>query len=248
MEDKIKDYYSKFEDIYNDKNYPKWFKFKNDHNKKFGELGYTCKCRFCPGSRINAELEHELGHYAILQTPLHEDVKIVIVGNNNSWFDESCGDKALKAVKSLKRDIPTRNSYTEGKSGLSKSLIKAFNAAEAAQLLKNNTVGLNRTWLQTGGSSANISKMKEKRLGIPSLVEICHIWTEDIITIIKPQLVLLLGGEAQKLFNNQQGDAHEKGSFYIQHCRHPSNGGQTKFTEDLKDGLKEYEKRKSRFL
>ena len=248
MEDKIKDYYSKFEDIYNDKNYPKWFKFKNDYNEKFGELGYTCNCRFCPGSRINAKLEHELGHYAILQTPLHEDVQIVIVGNNNSWFDESCGDKALKAVKSLKDDIPTRNFYTEGKSGFSKSLIKAFNAAEASQLLKNNVVGLNRTWLQTGGSSANISKMKEKRLGIPSLVDTCHFWSEEIITIIKPQLVLLIGKEAQKLFYNQQGDAHERGGFFIQHCRHPSNGGQTQFTKDLKDGLKEYEKRKSTFL
>jgi len=248
MEKKIKDYYSKFEDIYNDKNYPKWFKFKNDHNKKFGELGYTCNCKFCPGSRINAKPENELGHYAILQTPLHDDVKIVIVGNNNSWFDENCGDKALKAVKSLKNDIPTRNFYTEGKSKFSKYLIKAFKAAEASQLLKNNTVGLNRTWLQTGGSSDDISQMKEKRLGIPSLVDTCHVWTEEIITIIKPQLVLLLGGEAQKLFYNQQGDAHEKGSFFIQHCRHPSRGGQAEFTQNLKDGLTEYEKRKSRFL
>ena len=90
--------------------------------------------------------------------------------------------------------------------------------------------------------------MKEKRLGIPSLVDTCHFWTEEIITIIKPQLVLLLGKEAQKLFYNQQGDAHERGGFFIQHCRHPSNGGQTKFTKDLKDGLKEYEKRKSTFL
>ena len=248
MEKDIKKYYSKFEEIYNEENYPKWFKFKKDHNEKFGELGYTCKCRFCPGSRINAKLEHELGHYAILQTPLHRDVKIVIVGNNNSWFDEKCGEEALIAVKSLRNDIPTRNFYTEGKSRFSKSLIKAFNAAEASQLLKNNTVGLNRTWLQTGGSSDNISQMKEKRIGIPSLVDICHVWTEEIITIIKPQLVLLLGGEAQKLFNNKQGDAHEKGSFFIQYCRHPSQGGQTEFTQDLKDGLEEYEKRKPRFL
>ena len=93
-----------------------------------------------------------------------------------------------------------------------------------------------------------ISKMKERRIGIPSLVDTCHIWTEEIITIIKPHLVLLLGEEAQKLFNKQQGDAYEHGSFFIQHCRHPSRGGQAEFTQNLKDGLTEYEKRKSRFL
>ena len=51
-----------------------------------------------------------------------------------SWFDENCGDKALKAVKSLKSNIPTRNFYTEGKSGFSKSLSKAFNASASAGL------------------------------------------------------------------------------------------------------------------
>ena len=69
----------------NKENYPKWFTAIDDHNKEFGDLGYGCKCRFCPGSRINPKkAQHQLGHYAILQTPLHKEVKIVIVGKNNS--------------------------------------------------------------------------------------------------------------------------------------------------------------------
>jgi len=237
MEDKIKDYYSKFEDIYNDKNYPKWFKFKNDYNEKFGELGYTCNCRFCPGSRINAKLEHELGHYAILQTPLYKDIKIVIVGNNNSWFDDKCGEKALDIAKSLKEKVPDRNFLTEGGSGFSRTLVEKFTEVNAGTLLRNNTVGLNRTWLQTGGSSQKISQMKERKIGVPSLVDLCHKWTEDIVRIINPQLLLLLGEPAKTLFNSAKGREHENGRFYIQGCRHPTVGGQNDFKIHLEEGL-----------
>tara|TARA_Y100001970_G_scaffold39782_1_gene49028 strand:- start:286 stop:1032 length:747 start_codon:yes stop_codon:yes gene_type:complete len=242
MEKKITAYYSRFEEIYHKENFPKWFKFINEHNKQFGSLGYKCNCKFCPGSRVNNKPEHELGHYAILQTPLCEDIKIVIVGNNNSWFDEKCAEKALKEVKPLRFKIPERNFYTVGNSKFSKSLIKAFRSLEAYELLQTHTVGINRTWLQTGGSSINISKMKEKMVNGLSIVEICHIWTEEIISIMNPKLVLLLGEKAQRLFSGKAADAHGHGNFFVQHCRHPSHGGQVQFEKDLKIGIENMKK------
>ncbi len=242
MEEKIKEYYSKFEDIYNDKNYPKWFKFKNDHNEKFGNLGYKCNCRFCSGSRIKAKLEHELGHYAILQTPLHKDVKIVIVGKNNSWFNDKCGEKALEIARSLKQGIPDRNFLTEGGSKFSRTLVKKFKEANAEPLLRNNTVGLNRVWLQTGATTDFISNMQEDKLNDLSLEQTCQLWTEEIIKIINPKLLLLLGtGKygADQLFNSKKGYDHDHGRFYIQDCRHPSQDSKNEFIEGLESGLKE---------
>lgn len=240
MKEEINEYYSKFREIYTKENYPEWFKFKDEHNEKekFGELGYRCKCRFCPGSRINQKsVEHELGHYAILQTPLYKDIKIVIVGNNNSWFDDKCGEKALDIAKSLKEKVPDRNFLTEGGSGFSRTLVEKFTEVNAGTLLRNNTVGLNRTWLQTGGSSQKISQMKERKIGVPSLVDLCHKWTEDIVRIINPQLLLLLGEPAKTLFNSAKGREHENGRFYIQGCRHPTVGGQNDFKIHLEEGL-----------
>ena len=238
MKEEINEYYSKFREIYTKENYPEWFKFKDEHNEKFGELGYRCKCRFCPGSRINQKsVEHELGHYAILQTPLYKDIKIVIVGNNNSWFDDKCGEKALDIAKSLKEKVPNRNFLTEGGSEYSRTLVKKFKEANAEALLRNNTVGLNRTWLQTGGSSQKITKMKERKIEIPSLVDLCHEWTEDIVRIINPQLLLLLGEPAKTLFKSAKGREHQNGKFYIHGCRHPSNGGQNEFKINLEEGL-----------
>ena len=240
MKEEINEYYSKFREIYTKENYPEWFKFKNKHNEKekFGELGYRCKCRFCPGSQINPnKVEHELGHYAILQTPLYKDIKIVIVGNNNSWFDDKCGEKALDIAKSLKEKVPDRNFLTEEDSAFSRTLVEKFDELNAGTLLRNNTVGVNRTWLQTGGSSQEISQMKERKIGVPSLVDLCHKWTEDIVRIINPQLLLLLGEPAKTLFNSAKGREHENGRFYIKGCRHPARGGQNDFKIHLEEGL-----------
>lgn len=243
MEEQIQDYYSEFKKIYNKQSYPKWFAAIDHHNKELGSLGYRCKCRFCPGSRINPKkVEHQLGHYAILQTPLHKEIKIVIVGKNNSWFDDKCGEKALEIAKSLKQGIPDRNFLTEGGSKFSRTLIKKFKEANAEVLLRNNTVGLNRVWLQTGTTTDFISNMQEDKLNGFTLEQICQLWTEEIIKIINPKLLLLLGtGKygANQLFNFQKGYEHEHGRFYIQDCRHPSQDSKNEFIEGLENGLKE---------
>ena len=237
MEKEILKYYSKFKEIYNEENYPEWFKFFELYNqeKGYGDKGYKDK-----------EKGHELGHYAILQTPVPElqkipkKTKIVMVGKNNSWFDGNDMEKALKIVKNLENGIPEDDYYLEGKSNFSarlKALIKqiGFKNKKAEDLLNNHRIGMNRIWLQTGTSSKNIEKMEEQRQGISfkeileggtSLVDKCSQWTEEIIDIIDPELVLIFGSGkhgADKLFNKQEGKLErEKASFVVKHCYHPT--------------------------
>ena len=201
MEKEILKYYSKFREIYNEENYPEWFEHYRDHNKKFGEKGFSNK-------------EHELKHFAILQNPIPEEPKMILVGKNNSWFDEGDMKKSLMIVKSLKHGIPSENYLTKKTSRYSKQLHQIFNEPELNTLFKENTVGMNRIWLQTGPSPKSIEKMKEPRCGASfeeyisgsSLVDKCHQWTKEIIRIINPKVVILFGNSsdpncAWKLFN-----------------------------------------------
>ena len=235
MEEEILKYYSKFKEIYNEENYPEWFKFFKHHNMQFGEKGYNDK-------------GHELGHYAILQTPIPElqkipkKTKIVIVGKNNSWFIPNKMRERLEIVKQLEIDIPNRNFYTERKSDFAKDICSIFEDLESYELLEKNTVGMNRIWLQTGPSSMNIKEMKEKKQGVgSSLVDKFHKWTEEIIGLLDPDLVLILGTDpngADRLFNREQGIyEHEKGQFFIKHCRHPGHGGKPITKKHIKEGL-----------
>ncbi len=250
MEAEILKYYSKFKEIYTKENYPDWFDFFKSYNK---DKGYGDK-----GYKVN-ELGHELRHYAILQTPIpelqkiSEKTKIVIVGKNNSWFipDKYRMKESLELVKKLETGIPDRNFYTERESDFAEDICSIFEDLESYELLEKNTVGMNRIWLQTGPSSENIKEMKERRRGASleerisgsSLVDKCHQWTEEIIELLDPDLVLILGTDpngADRLFNRMQGIyQHEKGQFFIKHCRHPGHGGKPKTKEHIKEGLDE---------
>lgn len=248
MRNLLENYYFNFKNIYNKQNYPKWFKFCDEHNKQegFGKEGY-----------IEGKKGHELGHYAIFQTPIPElqktpeKTRIIIVGKNNSWFvpNKYRMKESLDIVKKLENGIPKRNFYTERESDFAKFICNAFEELKSFNLLERNTVGLNRVWLQTGPNSSNINKMKESRVGASdfeifegsSLVNKFHKWTEEIIKILNPELVLLLGTNpngADNLFEKREGVyKHTKGEFFIKHCRHPAVGGQTECKKNIKEGL-----------
>lgn len=237
MEKKIKEYYSKFKEIYTEENYPEWFAHYKKHNKKFGKEGYSSK-------------EHELKHFAILQNPIPpKEFKIILVGKNNSWFDEGDMKKSLKIVKKIKHGIPSENYLTKKTSRYSKQLHEIFKEPQLNTLFKENTVGMNRIWLQTGPSTKSIKKMKEPRNGasleemIPgsSLVDKCHQWTKEIIRIINPKVLILFGNSsdpdcAWNLFNEGEDDE----PFVIKHCNHPGNrmkGGKIIVRNQIKEAL-----------
>jgi hypothetical protein len=217
MEAKIKECYLKFKKIYNQENYPEWFEYFNSYNKKkgYGDKGY-----------IDYEDGHELGHYAILQNELPKKTKIILVGKNNSWFDESCMRSSLKIVRGLKDNIPSENHLINKKSLYSKKLNQIFNEPELKNLLMRHTLGMNRVWLQSGPEDSAIKYMKAPMSGTfigSSLVDKCSQWTKEIIRIINPEILILFGNEndpnsAQRLFRE---DADEL--FAIKHCYHPCN-------------------------
>lgn len=244
----LANYYSQFSNIYSKENYPQWFEFftQYNHDNNFGELGY-----------INNRQDHELGHYAIFQTPIpelsnpKEKTKIIIVGKNNSWFIPVARrvKESLEIVKNLKSGIPSRNLYLEKESKFAKAICSIFSELGSYDLLEKNTVGMNRIWLQTGPDASFIKYMKEERKGASfqekilgsSLVDICHRWTEEIIELLNPELVLLLGTNpngADNLFSKKEGIyEHANGSFFIKHCRHPSNGGRPETLKHIGEGL-----------
>jgi len=236
IEKKIQKYYAMFKEIYTEKHYLEWFEFYKNYNKKFGNEGYS-------------DDEHELGHYAILQNPIPRKPKIVLVGKNNSWFDEGNMEKSLKIVKSLKHGIPTENYLTKETSRYSKQLCEIFKEPLLRKLFEENTVGMNRIWLQTGPSPENIKKMKQydqepplgERFLDTSLIQRCHNWTEEIIRDINPEVVILFGRDSDsncswKLFNGKEDGE----SFVIKHCNHPGNrmrDGKDKVRGQIKEGL-----------
>ena len=77
-------------------------------------------------------------------------------------------------------------------------------------------------------------------------MDTCHKWTEEIIELLNPDLLLLLGTNpngADNLFDKKEGCyEHENGKFFIKHCRHPSVGGQKQFKKDVEEVLSKYKK------
>ena len=235
MEAKIEEYYSKFKKIYNQENYPEWFESFNSHNR---DKGYNDK------GYIEYEDGHQLGHYAILQNPLPKETKIILVGKNNSWFDETSMSNSLKIVKELQDGIPSKNHLTNKKSRYSKKLQEIFNEPELNNLLMNHTLGMNRIWLQSGPSDSAIKDMKASMIGTfigSSLVDKCNQWTKEIIRIINPEILILFGSKndsnsAHKLFREDEDEP-----FAIKHCYHPCNrekDGVSLVREQIKDVLK----------
>jgi hypothetical protein len=217
MKEELNEYYLKFREIYTKENYPEWFNFCNKNNEQYGNEGYKL-----------GKSGHKLGHFAILQTPIYDKKNIIIVGNNNSWFVPGNMKKSLEVVRNLEEGIPEENFYTKNESDFARDLNSYFvnNGDKAKNIFDNNTVGLNRLWIQTGPKcppskcalndaiKANPALKKEWKL----LEKKCMQWTKEIIEILSPKLLLLLGGEAKKLYPEE---GYHKG-FWVQHCYAPS--------------------------
>lgn len=217
MKEEINKYYSKFREIYTKKNYPEWFNFCNKNNEQYGNQGYKL-----------GKSGHKLGHFAILQTPIYDKKNIIIVGNNNSWFVPGDMKKSLEVVRNLEEGIPEENFYTKGESDFARDLNTYFesNGNKAKNIFDNNTVGLNRLWIQTGPQcpprecdlNDKIKSNPDLKKEWKCLEKKCMQWTKEIIEILSPKLLLLLGGEAKKLYPEE---GYHKG-FWVQHCYAPS--------------------------
>ena len=218
MEEKIKEYYSKFIEQYSQKNYPEWFNFCKKYNEQFGNDGYKL-----------GKSGHKLEHFAILQTPIYDERNIIIVGNNNSWFidDKRRIAESLEIVRGLEKGIPKENYLNSKESGYSKSLKSYFEIlGEDSKNLFERAIGINRLWIQTGPkcppTDCELTKEIKSNAALSmewkNLERTCRQWTKEIIELVNPKLVLLLSGAAQKLYPE---GVHANG-FWVQHSFAPS--------------------------
>ncbi len=179
---------------------------------------------------------HSLGHFAILYTPVPKESrpKLMLIGNNPSWFVDVNKNKtlenkekkiALERVKSLENGVPSFSSYTqEPKHRFAKRLETEYKNASVFSLLED-TVGMNRFWIQTGSDPEALKKVvlennvsnAKKNSQLEKLIEFCTEQTKKIIKIIEPHFLIILGTPARKCLDDW--DAPK--SISIKFSQHP---------------------------
>ena len=184
---------------------------------------------------------HPLGHFAILYTsvPRESRPKLMLIGNNPSWFvdvkkNKRLSDKekkiALERIQNLENGVPSFSSYTQKpKHRFAKRLETEYKRASLLNLLEN-TVGMNRFWVQTGSepnalkdvtlenSISNIKKNKQ----LDKLIEFCNKGTKEIIKIIEPHFLIILGAPARELLTDWEAPK----SISIQFANHPDRSSE----------------------
>ena len=184
---------------------------------------------------------HPLGHFAILYTsvPRESRPKLMLIGNNPSWFVDVKKNKrlsdeekkiALERIQNLENGVPSFSSYTQKpKHRFAKRLETEYKRASLLNLLEN-TVGMNRFWVQTGSepnalkdvtlenSISNIKKNKQ----LDKLIESGNKGTKEIIKIIEPHFLIILGAPARELLTDWEAPK----SISIQFANHPDRSSE----------------------
>ena len=133
--------------------------------------------------------------------------------------------------------IPEVNSYLDHGHDFGNSIKYLFDRINAKEVLEK-TVGLNRYWIQTGGSGLDdllkFSKLNLLEKEFKDLINLCENGTRKIVEILNPKYVLLFGNHAQNTFStkNLSKNLKEKDINYIS-LTHPSRGQINKTCLDL---------------
>lgn len=152
--------------------------------------------------------------HPVFQTPVMARPKIMLVGNNNSWFDRRCPAQAQKNLSQLVSVAPKVNSYMDHGTDFAKELKQVFgpdkNGVQGLGKLGylSTCVGINRLWIQIGGnknrpegvrSMDSVAKDPSLALG-QSFADYCETRTRKLIDAIQPEILVLLGKPAQGLY------------------------------------------------
>lgn len=214
MEKYIKKYYSEFRQIFNEENFPEVFKKIHEHNQK---------------KHDSKKGEHNLGHFAILYTPFIHRPNIMLIGNNPSWFDKKDAIKGQEIIRKLEKHPPYINSYIKHNHVFAQKMRNIFVKKLNRGDLLEKCVGMNRLWLQTGSefntwkTSCNSYSLKFGH----SLSKYCETRTKEIIKLIEPKAVLLIGQKAQELFSSDNKPSN------IFNVDYPYGKGISMFREQL---------------
>jgi hypothetical protein len=217
LENKIQKYYGDFKRDFNKKNFPGVFQLIEEHNSKKNKS------------------YHDLGNFAILYTPVRYKPKIMMIGNNPSWFDKDNPENGYKIVRELMKAPAKECSYLVHNHVYARRLQDAFSRVGRMDLLAN-CVGMNRLWLQTGPENASWNRAcKTISLELrQNLYEYCQTRTKEIINLIKPKVVLLVGAKAQGLL---QGQAIS--NTVVKSVAYPLGGGITLLENELREIIKD---------
>jgi len=217
LEKKIQKYYSDFKKDFNKKNFPAVFQLIEEHNSKKNKS------------------YHDLGNFAILYTPVLYKPKIMMIGNNPSWFDKDNPENGYKIVRELMKAPAKECSYLVHNHVYAHRLQDAFSRVGRMDLL-TNCVGMNRLWLQTGPENAPWNRAC-KAISFElrqNLYEYCQTRTKEIINLIKPKVLLLVGAKAQGLL---QGQAIS--NTVVKCVAYPLGGGITLLENELREIIKD---------
>ena len=151
----------------------------------------------------NPKYFHDLGKFVVFYSMPTVNPKVVVIGDNPSWFHTSNPDVAEKNLDDVAEKIPTINSYKEHGHKFGNQLIDIFNAIEREHWI-DEVVGLNRFWIQTGGGGTKELKDECKNSGKLHIYEniknLCEKYTKDLVKLLNPKLVILLGKKAQNSY------------------------------------------------
>jgi len=148
----------------------------------------------------NSKHLHDLGKFVIFYSLPTVSPKIVVIGNNPSWFHPSNSTLAKENLDDVAEKIPTINSYKEHGHKFGDALINIFNEIGREHWI-DEIVGLNRFWIQTGGKGTKeLKKECKSKKKYQDLKNLCEKYTKELVEILNPKLIILLGKPAQKIY------------------------------------------------
>jgi hypothetical protein len=225
--------YKEFERDFTEANFPSVFDWIEKVNRagNFGKGGHPLALSAAP----------------IFQTPVHANPKLMVVANNNSWFDSNDSKAAQKNLAQLVGAAPTVSSYMAHDTTFGRSLRKVFGRDKGPFSGLNklgvlqDCVGINRLWIQIGpddkpkGASRGMKSVAADPSPIlhESFRSYCESRTRQLIEAIQPEVLVLIGSEAQTLYQH----APKPEGIKVVDARHPARGGEQKMADSIRPFL-----------
>ena len=219
---------------FNELNFPSVFAWLEEFNELFHKKGFALGKAAHPLA---------LSPHPIFQTPVTNNPQLMIVGNNNSWFHTDKSNIAQQNRDELSGQLPTINSYVDHQTPFGLSLRKIFGPPKAGfpgigrpEMLRD-CVGINRLWIQVGPVDKpkgmargmdSVSKDSSPTLGV-SFSDYCESRTRKLIDLISPELLVLVGEPARRLYRLNK----EPEGIKVVYARHPARGGERKAAEQI---------------
>ena len=233
LESLIGQIYLEFDRDFTAANFPSVFEWIDSFNNAghFGKGGHPLSLSAAP----------------IFQTPVTLNPKLMLVGNNNSWFDRGDSKAAQKNLAQLVGAAPKVNSYMDHDTSFGRSLRRVFGRDKGSFLGLNklsvlrDCVGINRLWIQIGSDDKpkGVSRSMKSVAADPSPIlgesfkDYCESRTRKLIEAIQPEVLVLVGSEAQTLYRN----APQQDNINVVSARHPAHGGEQKMADCIRPYL-----------